>query len=125
MKIKVPGKGGTGKHGGKNGDLFLKLKISPADGYEALGKDLIKSVSVPPWDIALGGTLKIDLFGEALEVKIPKKSRGGEQIRLKGKGLKNRTGEGDLLLTLQVQMPEHLSREELDLLRQLKELHEE
>ncbi len=124
MKIKVPGKGVSGKNGGKNGNLFLKIKINSDQSYRAEGKDLLSHITLTPWDALLGSNLTLDFFGEPLEVNIPKKSRGGEQILLQGKGLKNRTGEGDLILELRVQMPEHLSREEMDLLRQLKDLHE-
>ena len=124
MKIKVPGKGGAGRHGGKSGNLLLKIKLKPDQGFAAEGKDLIRTVLLTPWDAMLGTSTSINLFGETLEVTIPKKSRSGERIRLKGKGLKNRTGEGDLFLEIQIQMPEDLSREEMDLLKQLKEAHE-
>jgi DnaJ-class molecular chaperone len=124
MKIKVPGKGTAGTSGGKNGNLFLKIKLNSSPGYTAEGKDIIHSITITPWDAVLGKMLNLNFFGETLEINIPKKSRGGEQIRIAGKGLKNRTGEGDLVIDVKVQMPEHLSREEMNLLKQLKEVHE-
>jgi curved DNA-binding protein len=124
MKIKVPGKGSAGTSGGKNGNLFLKIKLNPSPGYTAEGKDIIHSIAITPWDAVLGKMVNLNFFGETLEINIPKKSRGGERIRIAGKGLKNRTGEGDLVIDVKVQMPEHLSREEMALLKQLKEVHE-
>ncbi|QRN85194.1 DnaJ domain-containing protein [Clostridia bacterium] len=124
MKIKVPGKGNAGKNGGRNGNLYLKIKIKPGQGFTAEGKDLVGRVSVTPWDAVLGKKLDLRFFEETLEIEIPKKTQGGDEIRIKGKGLKNRTGEGDLVLKVSIKMPEHLSREEMDLLKQLKDAHE-
>ncbi len=122
MKIKVPGKGSPGQYGGKNGNLFLKIKIKDSDQFKVTGKDLIAKVPITPWDAVLGGKKEFHLFGESIQVKIPKQSKGDERLFIKGKGLKNRTGEGDLYLQLSIEIPDHLSREEIELIKKLQEL---
>lgn len=124
MKIKVPGKGSPGKYGGHNGNLYLKIKIKPMNGFSAEGKDLVSHITVMPWDAVFGSKSSFHFFEELLEVDIPKKSHSGDEIRIKGKGLKNRTGEGDLVLKVNIQMPKHLSKEETELLKQLKSAHD-
>lgn len=122
IKIRLPKKGRPGKHGGRPGDLYLRIKINDSHGFHVEGKNLHYPLSISPWEAALGTEKEIDLFGEKLKVKVPKRSKGDENLRLKGKGLKNRTGEGDLLVQLSMRMPDHLSFEQLELLEKLKAL---
>lgn len=114
MKIKVPGRGTPGRHGGPAGDLYLNLKIRSSERFSVDGKDLIRRVDIAPWDAALGAKLPIDLFGEHLDVNVPKRARGDEKLRIKGKGLKNRTGQGDLYVQLHLVMPDDLNHDELN-----------
>ena len=123
MKIRLKGKGSPGRHGGKPGDLFLKIKIKPHPDFEVDGKDLLTEVSISPWEAILGHQARISLFGETLSLKIPPGTSSGERFRIKGRGLKNRTGQGDLYAKIRIVTPRNLSPEEQSLVEQLNQLH--
>ncbi len=65
------------------------------------------SVDVPLADAVLGGTLRVPTLGGAVEMKLPPGAQGGKTLRLKGKGLPLKSGAGDLLVRLNIQIPKN------------------
>ena len=63
------------------------------------------SVDVPLADAVLGGSLRVPTLGGAAEMKLPTGAQGGKTLRLKGKGLPLKSGAGDLLVRLNIQIP--------------------
>lgn len=124
MKIRVPKKGTPGQHGGEPGDLFLRIRIRPGDAFSVEGKDLVAKLEIPFWDAVLGADREISLFGETIPVRIPPGTPGGQRIRIPGKGLKNRTGQGDLLVEVRVRIPDDLQPEETALVESLRDRYE-
>ncbi len=104
-QIRLTGQGAASGNGGKNGDLFLKVVISHADNIRIEGADVYQTVNITPWEAALGDKINVDTPVGSLSVTVPKNSKSGSHLRIKGKGIPAKTA-GDLYLTLNITNPE-------------------
>ncbi|HYM36804.1 MAG TPA: J domain-containing protein [Nitrospiraceae bacterium] len=119
-RVRVAGKGGSGRGGGKQGDLYLRVHIEPDAVFRREGADLHVTLPVWPWEAALGADILAPTLAEPVRVKVPPGSRADSKLRLKGKGLPTSSGgRGDLFYTLQIVMPASLSNEDRKLYEQL------
>lgn len=104
-QIRLAGQGSAGIGGGKNGDLFLKVKIRHDPNIRIEGADVYQTVNIAPWEAALGGKINVSTPAGTLGVTIPKNSKSGSSLRLKGKGIPAKQA-GDLYLTLNIVNPD-------------------
>ena len=104
-QIRLAGQGSAGMGGGKNGDLFLKVKIRHDPNIRIEGADVYQTVNITPWEAALGGKINVSTPAGTLGVTIPKNSKSGSNLRLKGKGIPAKQA-GDLYLTLNIVNPD-------------------
>ena len=119
-QIRLAGQGAAGIGGGKNGDLFLKVKISHADNIRIEGADVYQTVNIAPWEAALGEKITVNTPAGSLGVTIPKNSKSGSNLRLKGKGILAKQA-GNLYLTLNIVNPDVSSEAAIKAYEQLKE----
>ena len=119
-QIRLAGQGAAGIGGGKNGDLFLKVKISHADNIRIEGADVYQTVNIAPWEAALGEKITVNTPAGTLGVTIPKNSKSGSNLRLKGKGIPAKQA-GNLYLTLNIVNPDVSSEAAIKAYEQLKE----
>lgn len=119
--LRVPGKGGRGLAGGRDGDLFLTIHISPHALFRPEGRDLYLDVPVTPWEAALGAAVEIPTPEGHARLRIPAGVRAGQKLRLAGKGLPGAGDDpaGDLLAVLQIAVPPKPSEREKALLEEL------
>lgn len=125
-KIRLAGHGRQGASG-KTGDLLLVVKYEPHPDYEVDGLNLIYTAKLPPEDFALGAKITVPtLEGKSLTLTVPEQSQAGQKLRLKEQGLPSADSktQGDLLVKLAVLLPDHYSQAELQIYRQLRELHQ-
>lgn len=104
-QIRLTGQGAAGSGSGKNGDLFLKVKITHADNIRLEGANVYQTVNITPWEAVLGEKINVPTPAGTLGVTIPKNSKSGSDLRLKGKGIPAKQA-GDLYLTLNIVNPE-------------------
>jgi DnaJ-class molecular chaperone len=120
-RVRVAGKGQAGSNGGKPGDLYLRVAITPDTVFRRQGSDIHVSLPVFPWEAALGADVMAPTLMEPVRVKVPPGSRADSKLRLKGKGLPAAAGgHGDLFLTIQIVMPPSSTDEEHKLYDQLR-----
>ena len=119
-QIRLAGQGAAGIGGGKNGDLFLKVKVSHADNIRIEGADVYQTVNIAPWEAALGEKINVSTPAGSLGVTIPKNSKSGSNLRLKGKGIPAKQA-GNLYLTLNIVNPDVSSEAAIKAYEQLKE----
>ena len=107
QRIRVRGKGATGENGGPPGDLFVAVKVSPHRLFGRKGDNLTLDVPVSFDEAALGAEVKVPTLGGApVTLKLPAGTPSGRTFRLRGKGAQKADGTtGDLLATVQVQVP--------------------
>ncbi|PNK60831.1 DnaJ C-terminal domain-containing protein [Psychrobacter sp. FDAARGOS_221] len=104
-QIRLSGQGAASMGGGKNGDLFLKVVIDHPDNIRLEDTDVYQTVNITPWEAALGEKINVTTPAGTLGVTIPKDSKSGSHLRIKGKGIPAKQA-GDLYLTLNIVNPE-------------------
>ncbi len=124
-KLRIPSEGNPGENGGKNGDLYLKIKISPNSRMLFDGSNVIYNVPVTPFEAVLGGNISVPAFEGNLSLKIPPKTHSGQKFRLAGQGLKQNGKTGDMIVVVHIEIPCSLSDDEIRLYEKLKKLSAE
>jgi len=125
MVINVPGKGNAGPNNGINGDIQVFIEEEPNDTFIRDGNDLIYNLLLDFPTAALGGEVDVPTIeGSKLKIKIESGTQPGKTLRLRGKGLPAvqgyGNGRGDLVVNISVYVPKTLSREEKQMLEQMK-----
>lgn len=120
QRLRLPGKGGKGVNGGRDGDLYLNITLAPHRLYRVSGHDLYIDLPLAPWEAVLGATVEVPTLGGAVRVKIKPGTHAGQQLRLGKRGLpKPREGEGDLYAIVQIAVPTVVHERERALYEQL------
>ena len=110
QKIRLRGKGRPGDHGAPAGDLVVTVNVTPHPVFSLDGDNLRLTVPVAFDEAALGATIEVPtLDGSTVRVKVPEGTPSGRVLRVKGKGVQAAKGAGDLLVTVQVVVPQRLS----------------
>ena len=123
-KLRIVGQGKHGKNGGKNGDLLVRVNIVDDNRFKLIGTDIYTEISLSVWEAALGTKKKIDLFGEEINIVIPKCCNSGEKLTIKEKGYKDGKGKrGNFNIITKIVFPKELSKEQEGLYLKLKEMH--
>ena len=121
QRLRLPGKGGKGLNGGRDGDLYLIIRLLPHPLFRASGHDLYIDLPLAPWEAALGATVEVPTLHGPVHLKVQPGTRSGQKLRLARRGLPNpREGIGDLYAVVQIVLPAELSEQERALLRQMK-----
>ncbi|MCC7412089.1 MAG: molecular chaperone DnaJ [Gammaproteobacteria bacterium] len=125
-RIRLTGEGELGANGGPAGDLYVSINVKAHPIFQRDSDDLYSEVPIDFVTAALGGELQVPTLDGRVVLKIPEGTQAGKVFRLRGKGVKSvRSGRiGDLLCTVSVETPVHLSREQKELLRKLGETME-
>jgi curved DNA-binding protein len=120
-RVRIAGEGGH-RGGGRRGDLFLRVKIAPDPAFERQGDDLATVVRVPLTAAVLGGEAQVPTLDGTVGIKIPPETPAGRVFRLRGHGLprQGEKGRGDLLATLAIELPRHLSGRQKELFEELR-----
>jgi molecular chaperone DnaJ len=122
-RIRLAGRGDAGGPGGQAGDLYVTVRVRPHRLFGRRGTDLTLTIPVTYPEAALGAQVKVPTLNGAVTLKVPPGTRAGRTFRLRGKGVPRRSGgRGDLLVTVQVEVPSRLSKEERQLLKRLQEV---
>ncbi|HEY7274421.1 MAG TPA: molecular chaperone DnaJ [Trebonia sp.] len=111
QRIRIPGKGAPGEHGGKAGDLYVRVHVKPHEVFGRNGDNLTVTVPVTITELALGADIKVPTHrGPAVTVRVKPGSANGTVIRVPGRGVRRKDGTlGDLRATLEVTVPQELS----------------
>jgi molecular chaperone DnaJ len=110
QKVKVRGKGSPSPNGGEPGDLLVSVHVKPHPVFVRDGNNLRVSVPVTFVEASLGATIQVPtLGGEPVKLKVAPGTPNGRVLRVKGKGVESSKGIGDLLATVEIAVPSHLS----------------
>ncbi|GAA5912057.1 hypothetical protein JCM6882_002020 [Rhodosporidiobolus microsporus] len=117
MRIRMDGKGdaplGAAASGikGRNGDLYVRINVQPSKVFTRQGSNLYQTVSVPFYSAILGGRAPVKTLDRDVEVRIPQGTQPGEEMVMRGRGVKKLYKEeyGDLVVKFNVTMPRSLT----------------
>ncbi|MBD3172623.1 molecular chaperone DnaJ [Candidatus Bathyarchaeota archaeon] len=119
--LTLRGQGDAGPYGGPSGDLYVGVRIKPHDQLIRKGKDLIYEARITFPQAALGDEIKVPVLRGKETLKIPSGTQNGDILRLKGKGMPTRYGNGDELVHITVDIPKRLTRRQRKLIEELGE----
>jgi molecular chaperone DnaJ len=113
QRIRLAGRGGPGRNGGPNGDLYVTIHVAEHPLFGRKNDDLTIAVPITFPEAALGAEVKVPtLEGPPVTIKVPPGTRSGRTFRVKGKGMQTAKRSGDLLVTVEVAVPAKLSKEQ-------------
>jgi curved DNA-binding protein len=120
QKLRVPGKGGSGARGGRNGDLYLDITVAPHPLFRADGADLYVDLPLAPWEAVLGTSVQLPTPSGPVNLKVPPGSSAGQRLRLAGRGLARPDAPaGNLYAIVQIAVPTVLDDAQRALFTQL------
>ena len=121
-KIRLAGEGEKGTNGGMNGDLYLTIHIKEPKTYKTEGLNILKTIPVAPFEAVLGCEVRVSTLRGNVSLKISPNTQNGQKIRLAGCGIEHNGKFGDMIVTVEIQIPKNLSNEEISLYKKLAEL---
>jgi curved DNA-binding protein len=132
QKLRLRGKGGKGRNGGADGDIYLHIALLPHPVFRTDGHDLYFDLTLTPWEAALGAEVQVPTLDEPVILAVPAGTRAGRKLRLRGLGLSNgskvldgddtKKGRGDLYALVHIDIPATLTDRERELYQELANL---
>jgi molecular chaperone DnaJ len=110
QRIRVKGKGGAGANGGPDGDLYVKVHVGTHPLFGRNGDHLTLTVPITYPEAALGADVAVPTVdGERVTIRVPPGTRSGRVFRVRGRGVVGPRSKGDLLVTVEVAVPQHMT----------------
>jgi molecular chaperone DnaJ len=123
QKIKIAGKGQASPNGGPAGDLIISVTVKPHPVFTRDGLNLRVNVPITFTEAVIGATIQVPtLGGEPVKLKVAPGTPNGRVLRVKGRGVVTTKGEGDLLATVEIAVPSHISEKAKQALEAFEEL---
>jgi DnaJ-class molecular chaperone len=120
QQIRLKGQGWPSATG-KAGDALITVNVAPHPLFKPDGADLRLELPITLYEAVLGGKVRVPTLDGAVELAIPAGTSSGRTFRLKGKGLKAKSGAGDLLATVRVVLPERVDDEFKELMKKWRD----
>ena len=128
QRIRVPGKGNAGLHGGTAGDLYVIIRTGDHPIFNRDGDDIQLTVPVTATEAALGAKVEVPTIDGRAMLKIPPGTQSGQKLRLREKGVPSATKEGargDEIVEIKVTVPMPRDERSKEILRELARLNPE
>ena len=121
--ISLRGQGNAGRNGGPAGDLLILINVRPHELFRRDGSNVWCDAPITFTQAVLGGEMEIPTIDGKVKYTIPEGTQTGTTFRLRGKGIPNLNGRGrgDQYVTVNIETPRNLSREQKEALRKFGE----
>ena len=121
-KIRLKGQGGRGSKNGPPGDLLITFTVQPDRFYKREGLDLIAPVPINIAQATLGSRVSVKtLDGTKVAIRIPPGTPSGKRFRVRGQGIEKEGSKGDLIVQMEVAVPEKLTPEQEEAMKAFAE----
>ena len=121
-RLRLPGLGHAGRHGGSAGDLFVTVHVQPHPIFRRQGDDLVCDLPVAVHEAVLGARIDVPALDGWMKLRIPPGTQAGQRLTLEGVGLPTVSGtRGDLLFDVKLVLPQQLDERSKELMRQFGE----
>jgi curved DNA-binding protein len=117
--LRVGGKGEAGHHGGKRGDLYLRVRLGRDPDFHVDGNHLHHELELAPWEAVLGTNVSVPTLDGPVNIKIPPGTQAGQRLRVRGRGLGREEQRGDLFVEVRIGVPANVTENERRLWEQL------
>ncbi len=123
-RLRVPGEGEPGRNRGPRGDLYVRIDVESDPIFEREETNLYCSIPISFTDAILGATITVPTLKGEAELKVPHGTQSGTVFKLRGLGMPDLRGyrQGDQLVTIQVETPTKLNKEQKELIQKFAEL---
>jgi curved DNA-binding protein len=121
--MRVPGKGSPGMGGGPPGDLIIETEVRPHPYFRREGLDLHLTLPVTLDEAYNGGSIDVPTFEGTVALKIPPRSQNHTKLRLRGKGIPKKDTRGDMIVEIDVRMPDQADEQLAQALREANKLY--
>ena len=128
QRIRVPGKGNAGTHGGPGGDLYVIIRTADHPVFQREGDDIRITIPVTATEAALGAKIEVPTIDGRTLLKIPPGTQSGQKLRLREKGVPSAIKEGmrgDEIVEVKITVPMPRDEKTKELLRELAKLNPE
>jgi molecular chaperone DnaJ len=123
QRIRLSGRGEPGDRGGPAGDLYVQVGVRPDELFGRSGDDLTLTVPVTIAEAVLGTDLRVPTLDGPVTMRVPPGTPSGRKLRARGKGVPRKNGPpGDLIVTVDVQVPDTVTGEARDALERFAKL---
>ena len=123
QRIRLKGKGAPGRNGGPAGDLFVECRVAPHPVFGRDGHNLTVRVPVTFAEVALGSTVPVPtLDGGEVSLRLKPGTQSGSRHRVKERGIRTTHKTGDLIVTVDVVVPETMTDAEREAIERLQEV---
>jgi molecular chaperone DnaJ len=112
QQIRVKGRGDPGRNGGPAGDLLVTVRVARDSEFGRKGSNLTIKVPVSFAEATLGGTVTVPSLEGTVSLRLPPGTRSGQTFRVAGQGVHAKGHTGDLLVTVEVSVPEEITEEQ-------------
>ena len=121
-RLKIRGQGQAGRRSGGSGDLYVVIQVKEHDIFKRENEYLYKEIPITFSQAVLGDEIDIETLDGNATLKIPKKTDSGTVLRINNKGMPRLRGKGygDLLIKVDIEIPENLTKKQKDLMNELK-----
>jgi molecular chaperone DnaJ len=119
QRIRVKGRGGPGRAGAPAGDLWVTVRVAPHGMFGRSGRNLTLTVPITFAEAALGAQITVPTLDGSVVLRVPPGTRSGRKFRVKGRGVADDKGAGDLVVTVEVAVPTKLSAAEREAIEAL------
>jgi len=122
-QVKLAGEGGPGIYGGPTGSLFLVLNVQPHKYFKRRENDILLNLDINVAQAVLGAEIKVPTIDGDENLKIPAGTQPGKVFHMRGKGVPHlrRSGRGDQLVIVNIEVPSKLTKEQRELFEKLAE----
>jgi molecular chaperone DnaJ len=127
-RVRVPGRGNAGLHGGPQGDLYIILRVEPHPFFERRGDDLYTVVPVTVPEATLGAKVEVPTIDGRSQVRIPPGTGSGKKLRLREKGapsIRQQGKRGDQIVEVQIVVPKPEDERIRNLMKELSKVDPE
>jgi molecular chaperone DnaJ len=122
--LRIAGEGDAGLRNATPGDLYVRIRVEPDPRFERDGSDIRSVHPISAVDAILGGTATVETVQGTSTLQIPEGTQPNQIFRIRGKGLPHlgRSGHGDHYVTIQVEIPKKLSKQERKVLEEWRSM---
>ena len=112
--------GGQGQaQGGRKSDLLLEIDFRPHADFEVDGRNILYTLTLAPWEAALGTNVSVPTLGGNVELRVPADSDAGRKLRLRGRGLPGKPAAGDQIVEIEIRAPKAETEAQREMYRKM------
>ena len=122
-RLRVGDMGHAGRHGARNGDLYVTVQVQPHPVFKRQGDDLCVVLPIGVHDAVLGARVDAPSLEGPVKLRVPPGTQAGQRFRLRERGVPTPSGRGDLLIEIRIVLPQFVDERSKELMREFGKVY--